>query len=364
VAYTMLRLSIVLPTFNERDNIGILFNEIRSKVKVDSYEILVVDDNSPDGTWVEALEYIDESDVVVRRINMKGLSSTIIDGTLFSLGRYVVVMDADLQHPPEVINTMFEKLREDDYDVVIGSRYVPGGGVEGWSRTRLVISKGATLIAKLLLPYARKVSDPMSGFFMVKKDLIVMNRGRLNPLGFKILLEILERCGPSKVVEVPYTFRSRLYGKSKLKTSTILEFVIHVLKLSRWRPFKFIIVGLSGVIVNLGTLWLISTLYPLFTNTLFVIGSAIAIEISILWNFILHEIWTFSDRRVGSFVKRLAMFHLAVSPGVVAQYFVAVLTRYGLYLNPLIAQLIGIAVGFPVNYVISELGVWKTYSRT
>jgi len=359
----MIELSIVLPTFKEKDNIGILFNEIRSKVKLDNYEILVVDDNSPDNTWVEALKYVDELSIVIRRINMRGLSSAIIDGILFSLGRFTVVMDADLQHPPEVVNTMFKKLKEDSYDVVVGSRYISGGGVVGWSRLRLTISKGATIFAKLLLPYVRKISDPMSGFFMVRKDLVVMNRDKLNPLGFKILLEILEKCRPSKVVEVPYIFRSRLYGESKLKTKTMFEFVIHVLRLSGWRPVKFAVVGLSGVLVNLVTLWFISVIHPLLVGSLFLVGSAIAIEVSILWNFSLHEIWTFSDRRVGNLIERLAMFHLAVLPGVVAQYLSALLARYGLSFNPLIAQLIGIVIGFPVNYIISELGVWKTYSR-
>ncbi|MEM1645571.1 MAG: glycosyltransferase family 2 protein [Ignisphaera sp.] len=357
----MTQISIVLPTFKEKENINILFNELMSKVRQVNYEILVIDDNSPDNTWAEALSHIRECDVVVRRINMKGLSSAVIDGILFSLGEYVVIMDADLQHPPEVINDMVEKIRNNCYEVIVGSRYMFGGGTVGWSRTRLLISKGATFIAKILLPYARKISDPMSGFFMVKKELIEKNKDRLNPRGFKILLEILEKCRPSKVAEVPYIFRPRYYGESKLGTKTIIDFIIHVLKLSGWRPVKFVIVGLSGVLVNLAILWLIGVIYPLLIKELFVFGSAIAIEASILWNFVLHEIWTFRDRRVGSLMKRLAVFHIAVLPGVLTQYISAILIRYGLSFNPLIAQLVGIVIGFPVNYIISELGVWKTY---
>lgn len=357
----MVLVSIVLPTFKEKENIRILFNEIRNKVYVNTYEIIIVDDNSPDKTWAEALNYIDTNDIVIRRINMKGLSSAIVDGVLLSLGDYAVVMDADLQHPPEVINTMVKKLAEENYDIVIGSRYAPGGGVVGWTKTRLLISKGATVIAKILLPYARKISDPMSGFFMVKRDLIKNNKSVLNPMGFKILLEILEKCKPSKITEVPYIFRSRLHGKSKLGTKTIIAFIIHVLKLSRWRPIKFGVVGLSGMMVNMATLWVLGTVYPLFIEALFVIGSAIAIEVSILWNFMLHEVWTFKDRRIGSFAKRTLLFHIAVLPGVIAQYISAVSLRYGLSINPLGAQLIGILIGFPVNYVVSELGIWKSY---
>lgn len=353
--------SIVLPTFKERENINILFNEIRNKISANIYEIVIVDDDSPDGTWAEALNYIKFNDVVVRRINIRGLSSAIVDGILLSLGDYVVVMDADLQHPPEIINAMIKKLDEDEYDIIIGSRYLPGGGVVGWSKSRLLVSKGATVIAKILLPYARKISDPMSGFFMARRELVKNNRGSLNPMGFKILLEILEKCKPNKITEVPYTFRSRLYGKSKLGMRTVIAFIIHVLRLSGWRPIKFAIVGLSGTIVNLATIWALLTLYPLLVEALFALGSAIAIEISTLWNFIIHEIWTFRDRRVGSIVKRALLFHIAILPGVIAQYISAISVRYGLSINPLSAQLIGIIIGFPVNYIVSELGIWKSY---
>lgn len=357
----MASISIVLPTYKEKENIDILFREIRDKLSIDDYDIIIVDDNSPDNTWAEALSYIDNKDVVVRRINMKGLSSAVIDGILFSLNKYVVVMDADLQHPPEAINNMAMKLREDDYDVVIGSRYMPGGGVTGWSRSRLLISRGATIFAKILLPYARKVSDPMSGFFMTRKDLVKNNRNILNPMGFKILLEILERCRPSKIAEVPYIFRSRVYGKSKLGTKTITAFILHVLKLSGWRPLKFVIVGLSGVIINLITLMLLSLYLPLLVETLFIMGSAIAIETSTLWNFSIHELWTFRDRRIGSLIRRIVLFHIAVLPSTIAQYISAISIHYGLGINPFIAQLIGILIGFPINYVLSELGIWRSY---
>ncbi|MEM4942565.1 MAG: polyprenol monophosphomannose synthase, partial [Ignisphaera sp.] len=251
-------LSIVIPTFNERENIDILVKEIREKIVLTYYDIVIVDDNSPDGTWATALEHLKNNDVVIRRINMKGLSSAVIDGIIFSLTEYVVVMDADLQHPPEVINDMIRKVKEEYYDLVIASRYIRGGGVKGWSKSRLVISKGATLIARLLLPSVRTLSDPMSGFFMVKKDIIDRNRGKLNPMGFKILLEILERCYPKNIIEVPYIFRARVYGKSKLGIKTVVNFLIHVLRLSNWRPVKFGIVGLSGIVINLATLWFLS----------------------------------------------------------------------------------------------------------
>ncbi|MEM1542391.1 MAG: glycosyltransferase family 2 protein [Ignisphaera sp.] len=354
-------LSIVIPTFNERENIDILVREIREKVVLTHYDMVMVDDNSPDGTWAIALENLKNNDVVIRRINMKGLSSAVIDGIIFSLTEYVVVMDADLQHPPEVINDIIRKLKEGHYDLIAASRYIPGGGVKGWSKSRLVISKGATLIAKLLLPNVRTLSDPMSGFFMVKRDIVDRNRDKLNPMGFKILLEIVERCYPKKVAEVPYTFRARVYGKSKLGMKTIANFLIHVLRLSNWRPVKFGLVGLSGTFINLVTLWLLGLVSHVVVEQLFVLGSIIAIEVSTLWNFFLHEIWTFRDRRTGSMMKRISLFHVAVLPGVAAQYISAISIKYGLALNPIISQTIGIVIGFPVNYIFSELGIWKSY---
>lgn len=357
----MTSLSIVVPTFNEKENIGMLIEEIRNKVSFDNYDIAVVDDNSPDETWLTALQYLKNNDVVIRRINMKGLSSAILDGILFSLARYVVVMDADLQHPPEVVNTMIKKIEEDDYDIVVGSRYISGGGVEGWSRTRLVVSKGATLIAKLLLPSVRKISDPMSGFFMIKKDIVYKNKNLLNPTGFKILLEIVEKARCEKIAEVPYVFRARVHGKSKLSLKIMLDFIVHMLNLSGWRPVKFVFVGLSGSFINLATLFLLSLIARSFIDQFFALGSFIAIEVSILWNFFLHELWTFRDRRVGSIAKRISLFHIAVAPGVIAQYVSAISIHYGLAIDPIISQLIGIFIGFPINYILSELGIWKTY---
>uniref|UniRef100_A0A7J3Z6D3 Glycosyltransferase family 2 protein n=1 Tax=Ignisphaera aggregans TaxID=334771 RepID=A0A7J3Z6D3_9CREN len=296
---------------------------------------------------------------VVRRINLKGLSTAVVDGISFSLKDYTVIMDADLQHPPKYIEPLLRKAIEDGADVVVGSRYMRGGGIEGWSKARLLISRGAGLIAKLFLPNARGLSDPMSGFFLVKRRLVSDSRGKLNPQGFKILLEILERCNPQKVVEVPYVFRPRAFGKSKLGSKVIIAYLIHVLKLSGWRPFKFIAVGLAGTLVNLGILLVFRYFAPLLYDRLFILGSAIAIELSILFNFSLHEVWTFRDRRFGALIYRLLLFHISSSLSAIAQYVSAVSVKYGLSWNPLVAQFIGILIGFPINYIFSELGIWK-----
>ncbi|MDW8085464.1 MAG: glycosyltransferase family 2 protein [Ignisphaera sp.] len=354
------QLSIVIPTYNEKENIEPLINEIREEVtSAVEYDIVIVDDDSPDGTWLKALNKINCSDVVVRRINLKGLSTAIIDGILFSNKEYVAGMDADLQHPPRYIDEMIKSTINENADVVIASRYKKGGGVEGWSALRLIVSRGATLIAKLLLPSTRRISDPMSGFFMVKRSIVAKNLSKMNPMGFKVLLEILERGSPSIVTEVPYIFRGRLYGKSKLRMKTIIAYILHVLNLCGWRPIKFGIVGAIGTLVNLCVIAFFNYYLPALASGLFVLGSGIAIEASTLSNFIMHEIWTFKDRRVGHPYKRLVLFHTTILPSLLTQLITANIIFYGTSTNPILSQLLGIIIGFPVNYVLSELGIWK-----
>ncbi len=356
------RISVIVPTFNERDNIPKLFDELEKALKSLDYEIIVVDDSSPDGTWLKAVEELEArriKGVVVKRVGLKGLATAVLDGIYLSRGEYVVVMDADLQHPPAYVPKLVNALTSSGCDLAVATRYAPGGGVENWSFHRILISKMATLVAKLLLPEARKLSDPMSGFFAAKKSIVVENREFLNPIGYKILLEIVSKCRPKCIVEVPYVFRARLAGKSKLGLNQIINFVLHVLTLSGWRPVKFALVGALGTIVNLGTLAFFSIAIPILTSKLFALGSAIAIETSILFNFSLHEKWTFRDRRIGSRTARMVKFHASVLPAIAVQYLVANVLRYGLGVYAVLAQFIGIVLGFLVNYVLSELKVWK-----
>ena len=354
--------SIVIPTFNESTNIPQLFREIRKHLSELRYEVVLVDDNSPDKTWLVAIEEMIEqgiNGIVVRRLGMRGLATAVLDGIMMSKGEYSVIMDADLQHPPEYVSKLVEAITNNSCDIAIASRYMPGGSVVGWSRVRKLISKAATLVAKLLLPEARKISDPMSGFFAVRRALVAKSRDKLNPIGYKILLEILSRAEPRCVIEVPYIFKPRASGKSKLGLKQMIYFLLHVLTLSGWRPVKFALVGLAGTAVNLATLVALSIIAPILTSRLFILGSAIAIEVSTLFNFSLHEHWTFRDRRVGKSLARLLRFHLSVAPAIATQYLVANALKYLLNANPVLAQFVGIVLGFLVNYILSELKVWK-----
>ncbi len=282
-------LSIIVPTYNERANLEELLKRIDSALRVYgvSYEVIIVDDNSPDGTAEYAEKLSELYPVkVLKRLGKLGLSSAVLDGLKIAEGEFVAVMGADLQYPPEVLPKMLEKLQ--NCDVIIASRYVEGGSMSEWSFLRRLISKGATLITRVLLPKVRTVKDPMSGFFIFRRD--VVEGVSMNPRGFKILLEILVRGNVRKICEVPYTFGVRFKGESKLDTSEIVNYMVHVLNLSP-EYVRFALVGASGVVVNLGVLTLLR-----YFNFPHVFASAVGIEASVVNNFILNDLWTFRGR--------------------------------------------------------------------
>ncbi len=348
-------LSIIVPTYNERENLPVLIERIDKALRGKySYEIIVVDDNSPDKTWEVALEYAGKGYpvILVKRPGKLGLGTAVLDGVRKARGKYIVVMDADLQHPPEILPRLLEAALSGDADIVVASRYTSGGGVEGWSTIRKIISKGATLIAKLLLPQARLTSDPMSGFFLFKREII--EGVELNPLGYKILLEILVKAKYNRVVDVPYIFHRRLRGESKLGASEMWRYIKHVLKLSEYRPIKFAVVGASGVLVNEGVLYL-----ALNAGLNEAIAGLISIEASIISNFVLNDLWTFRSRRTGSWIWRIAKYHLSVALGAVIMYGTYMGLLWWLSLNPYLAMLIGIILGFIANYLLSEIVVWR-----
>ncbi len=350
-----LLLSIIVPTYNERENLPILVERIDKSLRGRyNYEIIVVDDNSPDRTWEVALELSKKGYpvILVKRPGKLGLGTAVLDGVKKARGKYIVVMDADLQHPPEVLPKLLEAALKEKADIVVASRYTRGGGVEGWSTIRKIISKGATLIAKLLLPQARLTSDPMSGFFLFRREII--NGVELNPLGYKILLEILVKSKYNKVVDIPYVFHRRLRGESKLGTGEMWRYIKHVLRLSEYRPIKFAIVGASGVLVNEGVLYL-----ALNSGLHEALAGLIAIEASILSNFALNDLWTFRSRRTGSWLRRLVKYHLSVALGAIIMYGTYLGLLQFLVINPYVAMLIGIVFGFIANYLLSEIVVWR-----
>jgi dolichol-phosphate mannosyltransferase len=354
-------ISIIIPTYNERDNIAPLVERLSNTLGSRKYEILFIDDNSKDGTVDVIAGLASKYPVkVIVRAKERGLATAVLHGFQYAQGNIMGVMDADLQHPPE-INAELIKAIENGADMAIASRYVPGGGVPNWGLLRRIISKGASSIAHLFLPASRKVKDPMSGFFMFRGEGI--DQVVFKPIGYKILLEMLIMGKFKNVVEVPFIFKDRSSGRSKMKAKQQVDYLKHVLSLMRRkgelkRLFKFIGVGLTGVLVNEGVLWLLTE----FGSLKYYISSIVAIEASIISNFILNDYFTFSDRRSGksgSFWTRMLKFNLICATGALIQYGLLLLFTSVFGVHYLISNLIGIVVAFIWNYVINLVWTWK-----
>ena len=224
--------SIIIPTYNERENIERVVERCRDALSDYRFEIVVIDDDSPDETWKLVRDAYAGADAVriVRRTEESGLATAVSRGFDEATYEFCAVIDADLQHPPEKLPELVAAF-DTGADIVIGSRHVAGGGVENWSRFRRLVSRGAMTIAKLALPPTRGISDPMSGFFAIRREVI--DGVALAPTGYKILLEVLMKCEYERVAEVPYVFTERERGESKLTPDEYLEFLDHVYHLRR-----------------------------------------------------------------------------------------------------------------------------------
>ena len=342
-------ISIIIPTLNEKENINELVKRIIESLNDIKYEIIFVDDGSKDGTieGIEKLKKEYKNIKLVERGYRKGLSSAFIDGLKYSNGKYAVLMDADLQHPPELLKKMYEKALE-GYDLVIASRYIEGGKIENWNIIRELISKTSKIIAYILLPETLKVRDPLSGYFLIKKDLLD-NFNVSNPFSYKVLLDILVKVNYNKLIEIPYTFKEREHGKSKLGKKVIFSYLKQVFLLFNVSQFiKFYLVGLSGIVINLLTLYLLISYLP------FYISSFLAILISIIWNFILNDLFVFKIKK-RKILKRFLLFFggrgLLSKP---IQYLSALLFYYIFGINYLISQLIAIFIAAIINWVFTK----------
>src|SRR5215475_12932727 len=254
-------LSIVVPTFNERDNVTKLYRKLQATLQGIAWEVIYVDDNSPDDTWqvVRELARHDGRVRCIRRIGRRGLSGACIEGILASCAPFAAVMDADLQHDETQLPMMLALLQSGKAELVIGSRYIGGGSAESFNRQRAGASAFATEVAKRVLGV--HIADPMSGFFMIRRDRFEQLAPELSTQGFKILLDIVATArGELRTVEIPFTFGSRLHGESKLDSMVAMDFLGLVLaKLTgdviSLRFILFGLVGTSGLVVHLTTLF-------------------------------------------------------------------------------------------------------------
>lgn len=349
----MVRLSVVVPTYNERDTLERLVEGVFRALDGTSLELIIVDDNSPDGTGqlADRLAASRAGMSVVHRPGKGGRGTAMVEGIRAADGDIIGIMDADLQHPPELLRTLLDQA-ETGADVVIASRYVEGGGAEGRSTARSIVSRGALWLSHLFLPQTRHVMDTQSGYFLFHRR--VVEGVSLNVQGFTALVEVLAKGRFERTVEVPYTFRKRAAGESKLGTTEVLRYVAQLLRLSEYRVLKFIAVGASGLLVNNGVLWalVVSAGWIPYVAALF------SIETSILTNFLLNDRWTFRGRVAGAWPVKLAKYHGSVAIGAAVNYITLVLLL-ALDTQLLVANTVGILLGFISNYLLSETVVWR-----
>ena len=354
-------LSLIAPTYNEKENIVPLVERVHKALSQYDYELIIVDDNSPDGTAQLANSLSSKYPLkVIVRTTERGLASAVVAGFSQAGGQVLGVIDADLQHPPEAIPALLDAIRG-GADVAIGSRYVEGGGIEGWSTKREIISIGAKTIARLLLSSVKGIKDPLAGFFLFRREVI--EGAVLAPTGYKILLEVLVKGNASQVVEVPYIFKERERGKSNLTFNEQLNFLKHLSHLAWFegnikRFIKFCIVGASGFCVNLGLLAIFVEVAGMHK----VWAQIPSYQISILTNFMFNEFWTFSDRRtpgLKSFLIRAVKFNLVSQVGWginISVYYVA-LNFAGIYY--IVSQIIAIAVATMWNFFSNLIWTWR-----
>jgi len=360
--YLPAELSIVTPTFCEAENVGLLVEAVAAALPGVRWEIIFVDDNSPDGTsdMVREIAQRDARVRIVHRYGRRGLSSACIEGILASSAPYVAVMDSDMQHDERILGTMFARLKQGDVDLVIGSRYVEGGSTGEWSKYRRWASRVATRLASRLTRV--HIDDPMSGFFMVKRDTFLSALPNLSSVGFKILLDLAASTPrPVRMAEVPYTFRNRLHGTSKLDSLVLWEYVQLLLdkmfgRLVPARFLSFVLVGGSGLVVHFAVL---SLLFAGLGDN-FAFAQAVATFVATSSNFFLNNKLTYRDQRLRGRWLFLGWvtFNLVCLTGALANVGIAqyLFSHHNTW--P-ISALAGIAVTTVWNYAMSSIFTWK-----
>ncbi|KAM3102789.1 glycosyltransferase [Phormidesmis sp. 146-12] len=368
--------SLVVPTYNEGRNIQrivSILTGLLDQAFPQDYELIVVDDDSPDRTWEVAQQMLPDYPQlrVMRRQTERGLSTAVIRGWQASTGQILGVIDGDLQHPPEVLPQLLQKIAQ-GADLAVASRHVEGGGTSDWGLIRRVLSRGAQLVGLVILPnVVGRVSDPMSGYFMVRRSAIA--HYVMNPLGYKILLEVLGRGQVREVAEVGYVFQERKEGESKVTWRQYVEYLGHLLKLrskgriSQFtakfpvdRFLRFGLVGFSGVFVDLAAFYLLRVQFglPIARSTI------LSAEVAVINNFLWNDLWTFGDisqKQPGTSqrLKRFLKFNLVCLAGIILQALLVSLLHDAFGVNEFGAKLLAIVLVTFWNFWINLKLSWR-----
>ncbi len=355
-------LTVVIPALNERDNIGPLVDLLDVALEAVSWEVIFVDDDSADRT-AERVREIGRRDRRVRclqRLGRRGLATACIEGALAASAPYIAVMDADMQHDEKLLPQMLAMLKSEPVDLVVGSRYVAGGGIGGLDAARANISAFATRLSRIICKV--EIADPLSGFFMLRRDVLEEALRRLSGQGFKILLDILASSPQSlRIRELPYEFRERQQGESKLDMLVAWEYMMlladkligHIVPV---RFALFALVGGIGLFIHMSVLWFALTIAGAAFNP----AQGSAAVAAMTSNFFLNNLFTYRDRRLRGFalVRGLFTFYAICALGAVANVGIAgyVFSRNEVWW---LAGLAGVVVGSVWNYAVSSVFTWK-----
>lgn len=358
-------LAVVVPTFNERDNVRPLTAAIADALDGIPFEIVFVDDDSTDGTRDVLMAIAAERGNVrvIHRIGRRGLSTAVTEGMLSTTSPYIAVIDADLQHDERVLPQMLALLRSDQADLVIGSRYTAGGGIGDWDAGRARVSSTATRLARLIT--SADITDPMSGFFAITRPALYDAVRNLSNQGYKILLDIAASAKqPLRIREVPYEFRARQAGESKLDALIVWEYLLLLVdKLAGpivpARFISFMFIGGVGVFVHMAVLAGILAVDP----PSFLVAQAVATGVAMIFNFFVNNTLTYRDRRlkgVWPVTKGLVTFVLACSIGAIGNVGIADYLFSAYHYGWLSAGLAGILVGVVWNYAATSVFTWRS----
>jgi dolichol-phosphate mannosyltransferase len=365
-------LSLVIPTYQESKNIAAiveLLSKNLDRVIPNGYELIVVDDDSPDRTWEVAADLLSQYPQlkVMRRVTERGLATAVIRGWQAARGEILGVIDADLQHPPEVLLELWGYV-DNGADLAIASRNVEGGGVSEWSLLRRCLSRGAQLLGLIILPEViGRVTDPMSGYFCLKRSAIAGRR--LSPLGYKILIETIGRGDIKSIAEVGYEFQERQAGASKVTWRQYIEYIQHLigLRIDRSQRFiRFITVGLSGLFVDMLVLYLLTDLTTL--DLPLPPSKIAAAEVAIINNFLWNDRWTFGDLsrsqpRRRQKLKRFLKFNLVCLMGVILNVIILTAIYNNIIRNQYIANFIAIVLVTLWNFWLNLKLSWRVTDR-
>lgn len=357
----MIDLAIIVPTFNERDNIVELTARLENVLQGIGWEVVYVDDDSPDGTSDVARNLAQTKRNVrcLHRIGRRGLSRAVIEGILATSAPYIAVMDGDLQHDETLLPQMLERLSRDGLDIVVASRYCAGGSIGCWDSSRVAMSRFATMLSRLIV--TSELTDPMSGFFMIRREAFMNAMRSLSGEGYKILLDLFASSPkPLRFMELPYVFRERKAGESKVDSAVLWEYLLLIIDktFGHILPVRFVLfslVGLSGVLMHLLSLW---TAHKLFQVD-FVASQTIATFVAMTSNYTLNNFLTYRDRRRSGlrFYTGLVTFYIVCAVGVIGNIGVANFVFQREY-TWWLAGAAGALVGAVWNYSASAIFTW------